>query len=117
MIFLLHEHIELDNGVYFQVVVFCTTAMVTEFTFVMLQDLRMNVREIHSRKPQLYRTRISNEFRESNRLILITSDVTARGINYPDVNLVIQVNSRKVPFKIYVVYSLAYLYPSFYQIG
>lgn len=51
----------------------------------------MNVREIHSRKPQLYRTRISDEFKESKRLILITSDVSARGMNYPDVTLVIQV--------------------------
>lgn len=70
--------------------------MVTEFTFVMLRDLKLNVREIHSRKPQLYRTRISDEFRESNRLILITSDVTARGVNYPDVTLVIQVNSYQI---------------------
>lgn len=51
----------------------------------------MNVREMHSRKPQLYRTRISNEFREAKRMILVTSDVSARGMNYPDVTLVIQV--------------------------
>lgn len=51
----------------------------------------MNVREIHSRKPQLYRNRVSDEFRESKRLILITSDVSARGMDYPDVTLVIQV--------------------------
>lgn len=51
----------------------------------------MNVREMHSRKPQLYRTRISDEFRESKRLILVTSDVSARGMNYPDVTLVVQV--------------------------
>lgn len=51
----------------------------------------MNVRELHSRKPQLYRTRISDEFRESKRLILVSSDVSARGMNYPDVTLVTQV--------------------------
>jgi superfamily II DNA/RNA helicase len=77
--------------------------MVTEFTFIMLRDLRMNVREIHSRKPQLYRSRISDEFRESSRIVLITSDVTARGINYPDVTLVIQVKSCKIPYQICVV--------------
>jgi superfamily II DNA/RNA helicase len=75
----------------FQVIVFCTTAMVTEFMYIMLRDLKLNVREIHSRKPQLYRTRISEEFRGSNRLILVTSDVSTRGVNYPDVTLVIQV--------------------------
>jgi superfamily II DNA/RNA helicase len=73
------------------VIVFCTTAMVTEFMYIMLRVLKLNVREIHSRKPQLYRTRISEEFRDSNRLILVTSDVSTRGVNYPDVTLVIQV--------------------------
>lgn len=59
--------------------------------FTLLREMKLNVREIHSRKPQLYRTRVSDEFKESKRLILITSDVSARGMNYPDVTLVIQV--------------------------
>lgn len=59
--------------------------------YVLLRDLKMNVREMHSRKPQLYRTRISDEFRESKCIILVTSDVSSRGMNYPDVTLVIQV--------------------------
>ena len=33
----------------------------------------------------------SDELKESKRLILITSDVSTRGMNYPDVTLVIQV--------------------------
>lgn len=74
----------------YKVIVFCTTAMVTSLMFLLLQEMKVNVREIHSRKPQIYRTRISEEFRESKRLVLITSDVSARGINYPDVTLVIQ---------------------------
>ncbi|XP_066332947.1 DEAD-box ATP-dependent RNA helicase 48-like isoform X4 [Miscanthus floridulus] len=86
---LLREHI--DREVDYKVIVFCTTAMVTEFMYIMLRDLKLNVREIHSRKPQLFRTRISEEFRGSNRLILVTSDVSTRGVNYPDVTLVIQV--------------------------
>lgn len=52
----------------------------------------MNVREINSRKPQLHRTSVSDEFREAKQLILVTSDVSARGMNYPDVTLVIQVD-------------------------
>lgn len=76
---------------FIQVIVFCTTGMVTSLLFLLLQDMKVNVREIHSRKSQIYRTRISEEFRESKRLVLITSDVSARGINYPDVTLVIQV--------------------------
>ncbi|KAM3276427.1 hypothetical protein ACQJBY_044678 [Aegilops geniculata] len=59
--------------------------MHTEFMYIMLRDLKLNVREINSRKPQLYRTRISEEFRDSNRLILVTSDVSTCGVTYPDV--------------------------------
>lgn len=54
--------------------------------------MKLNVREIHSRKPQLYRTRVSDEFKESKQMILVSSDVTSRGMNYPDVTLVIQVH-------------------------
>ncbi|PKU64195.1 DEAD-box ATP-dependent RNA helicase 48 [Dendrobium catenatum] len=86
---LLNEHIMKVPD--YKVIVFCTTAMVTAFMYVLLRDLKMNVREMHSRKPQLYRTRISDEFRESKCLTLVTSDVSSRGMNYPDVTLVIQV--------------------------
>lgn len=65
--------------------------MFTSLVYLLLREMKMNVREIHSRKPQLYRTRVSEEFKESKRLILISSDVSARGMNYPDVSLVIQV--------------------------
>ena len=74
--------------------------MVTQLTFTLLHNLKMNVKEMHSRKPQLYRTRISDEFRESKRVILVTSDVSSRGMNYPDVTLVIQV------FFLFTIYQL-----------
>ncbi|KAK9265973.1 hypothetical protein L1049_009492 [Liquidambar formosana] len=85
----LKEHV--SQVLDYKVIIFCTTAMVTSLMYELLRGMKMNVREIHSRKPQLYRTRISDEFKESKRLILITSDVSARGMNYPDVTLVIQV--------------------------
>ncbi|KAJ6826578.1 DEAD-box ATP-dependent RNA helicase 31-like [Iris pallida] len=86
---ILTEHISED--VDYKVIVFCTTAMVTKFVAGLLSELRLNVREIHSRKPQSYRTRVSKEFRESKGLILVSSDVSARGVDYPDVTLVVQV--------------------------
>ncbi|KAH9787529.1 DEAD-box ATP-dependent RNA helicase 31 [Citrus sinensis] len=86
---LLREHVA-DNPEY-KVLVFCTTAMVTRMVADLLGELKLNVREIHSRKPQSYRTRVSDEFRKSKGLILVTSDVSARGVDYPDVTLVIQV--------------------------
>ncbi|GMN42934.1 hypothetical protein TIFTF001_012133 [Ficus carica] len=86
---LLKEHIADD--VDYKVIVFCTTAMVTRLVAELLRQLNMNVREIHSRKTQNYRTKVSDEFRKSKGLILVTSDVSARGVDYPDVTLVIQV--------------------------
>lgn len=47
--------------------------------------------EIHSRKSQAQRTRASDQFRSSANAILFSSDVTARGMDYPDVTLVIQI--------------------------
>ncbi|KAL3622228.1 hypothetical protein CASFOL_033639 [Castilleja foliolosa] len=86
---MLKEHIA--NDVNYKVLVFCTTAMLTRLVAQLLGELNMNVREIHSRKPQSYRTRVSDEFRKSKGLILVTSDVSARGVDYPDVTLVIQI--------------------------
>ncbi|KAL5062408.1 hypothetical protein RYX36_024145 [Vicia faba] len=86
---ILKEHIAAD--VDYKVLVFCTTAMVTRLVSDLLGRLNLNVREIHSRKPQSYRTRISDEFRRSKGIILVTSDVSARGVDYPDVTLVVQV--------------------------
>ncbi|XP_038898727.1 DEAD-box ATP-dependent RNA helicase 31-like [Benincasa hispida] len=86
---ILKEHIADD--VDYKVLVFCTTAMVTRMVADLLGELNLNIREIHSRKPQSYRTRVSDEFRKSKGLILVTSDVSARGVDYPDVTLVIQV--------------------------
>ncbi|KAJ0963008.1 hypothetical protein J5N97_028130 [Dioscorea zingiberensis] len=85
---ILTEHISED--VDYKVIVFCTTAMVTRLVADLLAELHLNVREIHSRKPQSYRTRVSNEFKESKGLILVSSDVSARGVDYPDVTLVLQ---------------------------
>lgn len=86
---ILKEHISQTPD--YKVIVFCITGMVTSLTYHLLRDMKLNVREIHSRKPQLYRTRVSDEFKESKQMILVSSDVTSRGMNYPDVTLVIQV--------------------------
>ncbi|GMH22711.1 hypothetical protein Nepgr_024554 [Nepenthes gracilis] len=86
---LLKQHI--SQILNYKVIVFCTTGMVTSLVYLLFREMQLNVREIHSRKPQLYRSQISDEFRQSKNIILISSDVSARGMNYPDVTLVIQV--------------------------
>lgn len=67
--------------------------MVTKLVAEVLSQLKLNIREIHSRKSQSARTKVSDEFRRSKGVILVSSDVSARGIDYPDVTLVIQVGS------------------------
>eukprot|EP00249_Psilotum_nudum_P022336 c28476_g1_i2 orf=636-2729(-) len=88
----LQKHIKVEPK--YKVLVFCTTARVTAFMAQLYQDLGFNTREIHSRKSQQYRTRISDEFRKAEgAIILFTSDVSARGVDYPNVTLVIQIGS------------------------
>ncbi|VAH61757.1 unnamed protein product [Triticum turgidum subsp. durum] len=85
----LKKHIAEDAE--YKVIIFCTTAMVTKLVAEILSQLKLNIREIHSRKSQSARTKVSDEFRKSKGLILVSSDVSARGVDYPDVSLVIQV--------------------------
>ncbi|RHZ78121.1 hypothetical protein Glove_167g88 [Diversispora epigaea] len=54
----------------------------------------MEVFELHSGKNQDVRTRVSNKFRNvKSDAILVTSDVSARGVDYPGVTLVLQVGA------------------------
>jgi ATP-dependent RNA helicase MSS116 len=46
--------------------------------------------EIHSRKSQAQRTRSSEKFRQSRCAVMFSSDVSARGVDYPDVTHVLQ---------------------------
>ncbi|KAK4698778.1 hypothetical protein P7C70_g7489, partial [Phenoliferia sp. Uapishka_3] len=54
---------------------------------------KTQILEIHSKKDQGQRSRASQQFRESTApySILVTSDVSARGVDYPGVSRVIQV--------------------------
>jgi len=49
--------------------------------------------EIHSRMSQSSRTRASNAFRNASKGILFSSDVSARGLDYPEVSLVVQMGA------------------------
>lgn len=54
-----------------------------------------DVLETHSRKSQTYRERVSESFRNRKGVIMFTSDVSARGLDYPDVTLVVQVKTQR----------------------
>lgn len=81
----------------FKIIVFLSTARVCGYyaelfrTMRSADGLRVPVLEIHSRKSQGNRTATSKRFREGSNMVLFTSDVSARGVDYPDVTLVVQV--------------------------
>jgi len=53
----------------------------------------VGVWEIHGKMHQRERTMVSRRFRNTSHGILLTSDVSARGVDYPDVSHVIQVGA------------------------
>ncbi|SPQ97983.1 ATP-dependent RNA helicase [Plasmodiophora brassicae] len=75
----------------FKIIVFFPTARVVGFCAQLFTSIGLPVLEIHSRKSQAQRTKVSNQFREATRAIMFTSDVSARGVDYPDVTLIVQV--------------------------
>ena len=72
-------------------IVFFTTARMAGFEADLFETLRLPVLQIHSRMSQNARTRTSDQFRTGTNLILFSSDVSARGLDYPDVTYVLQV--------------------------
>ena len=75
-----------------KIVVFFPTARMVSFFASLFNDVLKSptVMELHSRKSQGYRNRVSGEFREAESGILFTSDVSARGVDYPGVTHVVQ---------------------------
>jgi len=75
----------------FKLVVFFVTARLTQLFAELFEKLGVAVLEMHSRKSQPHRTRVADQFRDGCDLIMFSSDVSARGMDYPDVTSVIQV--------------------------
>merc|ERR1712232_577387 len=73
-----------------KIMVFFTATRVVEFYAEACRNAGVSVLSIHSRKSQSARNRASNAFRTAATGALFTSDVSARGMDYPDVSHVIQ---------------------------
>lgn len=82
-------------------IIFLPTTKMTQLFALIVQSMKHHLPwgrdtllvEIHSKKTQEQRTRASDTFRRasSGYSILVTSDVSARGVDYPGVTRVIQV--------------------------
>lgn len=95
MLDLFNKHKEANPN--FKIIVFFPTAVSTGF-FAQLFNWTAGfgqVLEIHSRLTQAARARVSRQFRESRNSILFTTDVSARGVDYPGVTQVLQVGIPK----------------------
>jgi len=76
----------------FKVVVFFPTARMVSFFADFFKDgFDRPIMELHSKKSQSSRNTASENFRSAKSAILFTSDLSARGIDYPDVTHVIQI--------------------------
>ena len=76
-----------------KIIVFFVTARCTQFFAEFMRSGGMDVMDIHSRKSQSARTKTSAQFVAAKQGILFTSDVSARGLDYPNVTFVLQVGA------------------------
>ena len=75
----------------YKIMAFLPTARQTQFLTAVFLELGLEVLEIHSRRNQKQRTEASDAFRAATTAVLFSSDVSARGVDYPNVSLVLQV--------------------------
>jgi len=76
----------------FKVIVFFPTARVVQYYAELFQKLGFPVIEMHSRKSQSVRNKMADIFRNETGRVMFTSDVSARGMDYPGVTMVVQFN-------------------------
>lgn len=75
----------------YKIIVFFPTARQTQLCAEVFAEMGRPVLEMHSRKSQAVRARVSTAFRTGCNVVMFTSDVTARGMDYPEVTSVVQV--------------------------
>jgi len=91
VIWKLIEKAKSDKETLKMVVFFNTANLVGYYAALFNNGLDIPVLELHSRKSQSYRTKTADKFRTAEDAILFTSDVSARGVDYPGVTNVVQV--------------------------
>ncbi|KYK60032.1 hypothetical protein DCS_01166 [Drechmeria coniospora] len=79
------------------VILFCNRTTTAEFLHHMLRLLEHRVTSLHSKLPQRQRTDNLARFRASAARILIATDVAARGLDIPEVSLVINYDVPRDP--------------------
>eukprot|EP00588_Corethron_pennatum_P008007 CAMPEP_0194294958 /NCGR_PEP_ID=MMETSP0169-20130528/52197_1 /TAXON_ID=218684 /ORGANISM="Corethron pennatum, Strain L29A3" /LENGTH=578 /DNA_ID=CAMNT_0039043995 /DNA_START=154 /DNA_END=1886 /DNA_ORIENTATION=- len=74
-----------------KIIVFFPAARIVGFYAALFKiGLGIDVLEMHSRKPQGFRNKVSDQFRAASTGVMFSSDVSARGVDYPGITHVIQ---------------------------
>eukprot|EP00536_Pseudo-nitzschia_multiseries_P000673 jgi/Psemu1/300259/fgenesh1_kg.8_\ len=85
------------NSENYKILVFFPAGRMVRFLFQFFtigdMESKNNIWEIHSRMSQSSRSRASAAFRNARNGILFSSDVSARGLDYPDISLVVQMGA------------------------
>ncbi len=72
-----------------QAIIFCNTIRKVQWLEEQLKAQNFSITTIHGKMTQLERNNIVQEFRDGKTRLLLTTDLLARGIDIPQVNLVI----------------------------
>jgi len=72
-----------------QVIIFCNTVKKVDWLKENLEKNNFTITCIHSKMDQSQRDNIMDEFRDGKTRLLLTTDLLARGIDIPQVNLVV----------------------------
>jgi translation initiation factor 4A len=72
-----------------QAIIFCNTIRKVEWLAEQLTSQNFSITTIHGKMTQAERNNIVQEFRDGKTRLLLTTDLLARGIDVPQVNLVI----------------------------
>jgi ATP-dependent RNA helicase MSS116 len=83
------EHFEKEENAKI-IVFFPTTTLASYMASAFTHINGLDIIELHSRMDQTKRSKISQRFKVAKKGILFTTDVSARGVDYPNVTLVIQ---------------------------
>ena len=79
------------------VIVFCNRTKTADLLHRILLSLDHSVTSLHSRMPQAQRNKNLSEFRSSKARLLVATDVAARGLDIPNVALVINYDVPRNP--------------------
>ncbi|KAK9799152.1 putative ATP-dependent RNA helicase DBP8 [Seiridium cardinale] len=93
----LHEFLTTDANMEKSIIIFCNRTSTAEYLHHLLRLLDHRVTSLHSKLPQRQRIDNLGRFRASAARILVATDVAARGLDIPEVSLVINYDIPREP--------------------